>query len=313
VPKGDREFFKADCEDGFTKIANLLLEALALARLNGVQKGICMFIFRRTFGWNRSEDAIALAEFAEACGSSRAYISRQLAELIKKNIICRVEYQPGKIPVYSFVTSVADWDQTCIDINALAINAVQGIYDCSETGGQGLHDCTRVELQGLHKCTIQGLHECTTEGLYKCARVNQPSKQEQPELELSVKTERKTVKEREIYSPDSLPYQLSELLLKKILEHLPGYKKPDLQKWAWQMDALMRLDRRSPEEVSAVIQFAQSDSFWRGNILSVDKLRKQYDQLNSRRLQARASPTANKRSIANLNGVEADEYKGFFR
>lgn len=43
MPRGDREIFKADCEDGFTKIANLLLEALALARLNGVQKGICMF------------------------------------------------------------------------------------------------------------------------------------------------------------------------------------------------------------------------------------------------------------------------------
>jgi len=75
----------------------------------------------------------------------------------------------------------------------------------------------------------------------------------------------------------------------------------------------MRIDRRSPEEVSAVIIFAQNDSFWRGNILSEDKLRKQYDQLNSRRLQARASPAANKRSNANLNGDEADEYNGFFR
>ncbi|MDD3878977.1 MAG: hypothetical protein PHP26_03180 [Syntrophomonas sp.] len=149
--------------------------------------------------------------------------------------------------------------------------------------------------------------------MHECARVNQPSGLEQPELELVVKTERKTIKEREEYSPDSLPYQLSELLLNKILEHLPGYKKPDLQKWAWQMDAVMRLDRRPPEEVKAVIIFAQGDSFWRGNILSVDKLRKQYDQLNSRRLQARASPSARKQSSFNLNGEESDEYKGFFR
>lgn len=301
MPRGDREKFKADCEDGFTRIANLLLEALALAKLNGVQKGICMFLFRRTYGWNRTEDAITLGEFAEACGSSRAYISRQLAELIKKNIVCRVAYQPGKTPIYSFITSISDWDRTCIDLNALSANALQGVYECSN-----------LEVQGLYDCTIQGLHKRTTLGLHECARVNRPPGLEQPELQQVLKTERKTKKEKEIYSPDSLPYQLSELLLNKILEHLPGYKKPDLQKWACQMDALMRLDKRPPEEVKAVILFAQSDTFWRTNILSVDKLRKQYDQLNSKRIHIRAGPSAQQK-LNGLNGEEADEYKGFFQ
>ncbi len=299
MPKGDRDNLKADCEDGFTRIANLILEALAMARLNGMQKGICMFLFRRTYGWNRSEDAITLSEFAEACGSSRSYISRQITELIRKNIICRVAYQPGKTPVYSFITRISDWDQDCININALSINAVQGLYDCT--------------LQGFNECAIQGLHKSTRAGLRECAGVNQVANLNLPELQPGRKTEINTVKEKEIYSHDSLPFKLSELLLRKILEHLPGYKKPDLQKWAWQMDALMRLDRRTAEEVEAVILFAQGDSFWRTNILSVDKLRKQYDQLNSRRLQARASPSAPKRQSGNVNGEEADEYKGFFQ
>ena len=313
MPKGDREIFKADCEDGFTKIANLLLEALALARLNGVQKGICLFLFRRTFGWNRSHDAISLEEFAGACGSSRPYISRQINELIRKNIICRLAYQPGKKSVYAFVTCIAAWDQTAIDLEALVENEAQGIYDSSENSPQLLHDCTTPFAQGLHECTIQGLHKSTTVVLHECATVNQPPALEPPKIEAVGKTERKTMKEREIYSPDSLPYQLSELLLNKILEHLPGYKRPDLQKWAWQMDALMRLDRRQAGEVKAVILYAQGDAFWRTNILSVDKLRKQYDQLNSKRMQARASPVAHRYQAKNLNGEEADEYKGFFR
>lgn len=312
MPKGDREIMKADCEDGFTKIANLLLEALAMARLNGVQKGICLFLFRRTYGWNRSQDAISLEDFAAACGSSRPYISRQINELIKKNIICRLAYQPGKKSVYAFVTCIAAWDQAVIDLEALADNETQGIYDSNENSPQVLHDRTTPFVQGLHECTIQGLHKSTTAVLHECTTVNQPPALEPPKLEAAVKTERKTVKEKEIYSPDSLPYQLSELLLNKILEHLPGYKKPDLQKWAWQMDALMRLDRRKPEEVKAVILFAQGDAFWRTNILSVDKLRRQYDQLNSKRMQSRASP-AHKYQAKNLNGEEADEYKGFFR
>lgn len=313
MPKGDRENFKADCEDGFTKVANLLLEALALVKLNGVQKGICMFLFRRTYGWNRSEDAITLGEFAEACGSSRAYISRQLSELIKKNIVCRVSYQPGKTPIYSFKTNIAEWDQACININALAAHEDHGLYDCSKAEVQGLYDSTTLAVQGLHECTIQPLHKCTTQGLYECARVNQPSNQTAPNVETPLNTERKTIKKRKVYSSSSMPYKLSELLLTKILEHLPGYKKPDLQKWAWQMDALMRLDHRLPEEVEAVILFAQGDPFWRTNILSVDKLRKQYDQLNSRRIQSRAGPPVRQRQSEYLNGEEADEYKGFFR
>lgn len=299
MPKGDRENLKADCDDGYTRIANLILEALAMARLNGVQKGICMFLFRRTYGWNRSEDAIALSEFAEACGSGRSYISRQISALIRKNIVCRVAYQPGKTPVYSFITRIADWDRGCININALSQNAVHGLYDCN--------------LQGLNECAIQGLHKTTTAGLHECEGVEQLSDQDQPNITGNRKTERKTLKEREIYSPDSPAYKLAELLLNKILEHLPGYKRPDLKKWAWQMDAAMRLDHRPPEEVKAVILFAQGDTFWRTNILSVDKLRKQYDQLNSRRLQIQAAPGKKLRSDANMMEEEADEYKGFFQ
>lgn len=174
-----------------------------------------------------------------------------------------------------------------------------------------MQDCLGVKQSGLNKCAIQGLHECTTEGLYIRTGVTQVPSSEQTKLEPSVKTERKTVKERKVYSPDSLPYQLSELLLQKILEHLPGYKKPDINKWALHMDALMRLDKRPPEEVKAVILFAQRDPFWRANILSVDKLRKQYDQFNSRRLQMRASPAYQKRQLENMSGEEADEYKDF--
>jgi len=38
VAKGDREILKADTDDGYTTVANLLLEALAMAKMTGVQK-----------------------------------------------------------------------------------------------------------------------------------------------------------------------------------------------------------------------------------------------------------------------------------
>ncbi len=169
MPKGDRELFKADTQDGYTKIANLLLEALAMAKLNGVQKGICLFLWRRTYGWGLKEDQITLKEFAQACDTSEPYASRQLKQLVNWNIIMRSSYDPGKIPTYTFNTRVAQWDKGCTNV-------------------QGLNDC---EIQGLYKCTIQGLYDCT--------RVNQAPAQENQGVTPSLKKiERHT---KEIYIP----------------------------------------------------------------------------------------------------------------
>ncbi|HWP96139.1 MAG TPA: hypothetical protein VN426_04755 [Syntrophomonadaceae bacterium] len=140
---------------------------------------------------------------------------------------------------------------------------------------------------------------------------NQAQSVAEPGIEAGLNTVVKTKKENEIYSTDTVQFQLAELLV-KILDHLPGYKKPDLQKWAKSMDSILRLDKRPAEEVKAVILFAQGDTFWQANILSVDKLRKHYDRLNSRRIQARASP-ARGAARRQTDGEEDNEYKGFFQ
>lgn len=320
MPRGDREIFKADCDDGFTRIANLILEALALVKLNATQIGICLFLLRRTYGWNRNEDAISLGDFAAACGTSKAYISRQLADLLQKNIIRRPFYAPGKTPVYAFSSIIAGWDRACIDLQALSANAEEGIYDCSL---EGLSDQTTETAGGLSDRTIdngRGLSDPTSYGLSNQTRVvlsdqttlNHVQTVAEPWIEPVRNTVVKTKKEKEIYSTDTVQFQLAELLLVKILEHLPGFKRPDLQKWAKGMDSILRLDKRPAEEVKAVILFAQGDTFWQANILSADKLRKHYDRLNSRRIQARASP-ARVKVGRQPDGEEDDEYKGFFQ
>ncbi len=129
MAKGDREILKADIDDGYTTIANLLLEALAMAKMTGVQKGICLFLVRRTYGWGQKEDAITLKEFAQACGTSPSYVSRQLKELIRWNVIKRVSYKPGRTPVYTFNTRVAQWDKGCTDVQGLNNGAIQGLYN----------------------------------------------------------------------------------------------------------------------------------------------------------------------------------------
>mgnify|MGYP001558927864 FL=1 len=86
----------------------------------------------------------------------------------------------------------------------------------------------------------------------------------------------KTIK---TYCPNSDEVRLSELLLNKILERRPTYKKPNIQNWCKDTDKMIRIDKRNPVEIEKIINWCQNDSFWQNNILSMDKLRKQYDQL----------------------------------
>ena len=81
------------------------------------------------------------------------------------------------------------------------------------------------------------------------------------------------------FSSDSIEIRLSELLLEKILSRNPNFKRPDLQSWAKGVDSMIRLDKRTPEDIRRIIEWCQDDTFWQNNILSITKLRKQFDQL----------------------------------
>lgn len=152
--KGDRDILKADLDDGYAKVANLLLEALAMAKMSGVQKGICLFLVRRTYSWGQKEDRISLKEFAEACDSSPTYVSKQLKKLIDDNVIIRTENNVGKVPAYAINTRVVLWDKGCLNRQGLSERIRQGLFVCSS---QGLSKQTRVDAQsGLEPQDFQG-------------------------------------------------------------------------------------------------------------------------------------------------------------
>lgn len=73
--------------------------------------------------------------------------------------------------------------------------------------------------------------------------------------------------------------KLAELLYKQIQNNLPNCKEPDLEKWANEFRLIMERDKREGKEIQKLIIKSQSDDFWKKNILSPSKLRKQYDRL----------------------------------
>jgi hypothetical protein len=75
--------------------------------------------------------------------------------------------------------------------------------------------------------------------------------------------------------------RLAALLKAEILRNKADFRITQQQErnWAVTADRMIRLDARTPEQIAAVIRWAQRDEFWLQNILSMDKLREKFDQL----------------------------------
>jgi hypothetical protein len=104
----------------------------------------------------------------------------------------------------------------------------------------------------------------------------------------------RTTKERSRTYGDEI-IQLSNLLADLIEAN--GIKRPSVTtKWHKDMELLHRIDNYSFEQIEFVIRWVQNDSFWRSNVLSPAKLRKQFGALL---LQSRGGN--NSKRLTNIN------------
>jgi hypothetical protein len=79
----------------------------------------------------------------------------------------------------------------------------------------------------------------------------------------------------------------TQLVLKVIANHpgnkltklTPAKKTETIVKWANHVRLMREVDKHTADEIKAVIDWCQSDPFWRKNVLSTEKLREKWDQL----------------------------------
>ena len=100
-----------------------------------------------------------------------------------------------------------------------------------------------------------------------------------------------------LFPEDSDAYRLAVLMRDTLKVNVPTLKESNLQAWARSFDVALRNDERmsEPHFVAEVIKWACSDIFWRTNIQSPEKLRKQFDQLTAKmESEAEKARTASK-------------------
>jgi phage replication O-like protein O len=78
-------------EDGYTRIANELLDAMIQTGLSKREWPIVMAVIRMTYGYNRKEDALSGWQIAEMTGIARPHVSTSLSDLIERRVLIRSE------------------------------------------------------------------------------------------------------------------------------------------------------------------------------------------------------------------------------
>lgn len=74
-------------ENGYTPIANELLEALAKINLSGTHFAMIFVVMRKTYGFQKKEDSISIDQFVKMLGVSRRTVIYSIQDLEAKRIL----------------------------------------------------------------------------------------------------------------------------------------------------------------------------------------------------------------------------------
>ncbi|HKS76809.1 MAG TPA: replication protein [Terriglobales bacterium] len=84
-------------ENGYTRLANELLDAILAFPFSARQLKVVMTIIRKTYGYNKKRDDISASQIGAACGLARNHVTTILGELAAINVIRKESGQFGLI------------------------------------------------------------------------------------------------------------------------------------------------------------------------------------------------------------------------
>jgi phage replication O-like protein O len=84
-------------EDGYTRIANELLEAIIRFDFSKRELNVLLLIIRKTYGFGKKVDDMTLTQIANATGINLANVSRCVADLANMNVLLKQQGRYGFI------------------------------------------------------------------------------------------------------------------------------------------------------------------------------------------------------------------------
>jgi len=94
-------------EQGYTPIANELVEQMAKFNLSSYEWRTLFALWRKTWGWGKTSDRISITQFQKITGLDRRHQFRAIKSLIRRNIVAYSGN--GKVKLYRFQKDYTLW------------------------------------------------------------------------------------------------------------------------------------------------------------------------------------------------------------
>ena len=142
---------------------------------------------------------------------------------------------------------------------------------------------TQIDMQNIENIT-QSILQTNTQNMIQSVNIHKTRNNKHKTInkkEIYKEKNPKAKQKKKSFSPDSEAYLLAKHFEKCIQMHSPSFpsKEAQRQRWAKDIDLMLRIDKLDPDDIAQTIQWCQQDSFWKSNILSGKKLREKYQQL----------------------------------
>jgi hypothetical protein len=158
------------------------------------------------------------------------------------------------------------------------------------------NEVTHTTTNTYHIITVNNYEAYNPQGKISNQVSNQVSNQrttnEQPtdnQRTTTIEEEEEEEEEKDKYLAGTDELKLSNLLLDLMTANNSKTKQPYIQTWCDEINKIHRIDGNSYDDIEALIRWTQNDSFWKTNILSPVKLRKQFAQLWLKKAQSMTS------------------------
>ena len=247
----------ADLDDGYTRIANELLEAVMLTGLTQHQLLVFLAVMRKTYGFNKRLDWVSNEQLSELTGILPHKCSAAKSVLVKRGILI----QSGR---------------------NIGINNVVSEWSTLPKSGKGVYPN---QVNTKDKLTKDNIKPFSSE--------NSGESSDQPENDLPVEKPDAAIQSGSRWGTAE-DLTAAEWMFDMVKTIAPSARKPNFAGWANDIRLMRERDGRNHRDMCVLFRWACQDNFWSGNVLSPAKLRDKWTQLEINRNKQQAGVIASK-------------------
>ena len=122
-------------ENGFTRIADALLEAMCRVSISGRNSRVFIALIRLTYGFNKTSDRIATSQISTLTGIERRSVTRILKDLEAAGMVTRGPLERGRARRLAVVKDFDRWEGSPPSGAPPATPAVNGTHGSAARGG----------------------------------------------------------------------------------------------------------------------------------------------------------------------------------